>query len=365
MPATSSGTSERAARLTTARPRGATNERGGDGVGLALPPRALAALLARSGVVVFSQDAELRYTAVSAPFLDREAAGLIGRSDEDLLPDDVRSRVVTLKREALAQGEAMETEVALPTAGGTRWWQMRVEPFRDGAGAPAGLSGTAVDITARKEDEHRLRLFMRELTHRSKNLLAVILAMARQTAGSADDVDTFIGSFSERLQALSSSHDLLVQESWHGVPISSLVRSQLGHYADRIGEQVEIDGPSVLLTAEATQHIGLALHELATNAAKYGSLSVPEGRVRIGWGLTEPEATPGGEPGEPRFTMQWEEENGPAVVAPSRRGFGQVVIERTVARALDGTVRLTYAPTGVVWALDAPMRRVVEDESGN
>ena len=125
------------------------------------------------------------------------------------------------------------------------------------------------------------------------------------------------------------------------------VRSQLGHYADAIGGQVEVSGPLLLLTPEAAQNIGMALHELSTNAAKYGSLSVAEGKVRIAWRFETRD-------GEQRMVLEWIESGGPPVIAPTRKGFGHVVMARIVARALDGAVDLDFAPDGLRWTLDIP-----------
>ena len=180
---------------------------------------------------------------------------------------------------------------------------------------------------------------MRELTHRSKNLLAVIQAMARQTARHAGSTKMFLDQFSARLQALATSHDLLIQESWYGVSLSELVRSQLEHYLDRNGQQISIEGIPVVLKPEVAQNLGLALHELATNALKYGALSVPTGHVSVRWRRIFDRA---GEAVE----IVWTETGGPQVSAPQRRGFGSLVIERNLARSLDAEVDLTFPHSG-------------------
>jgi len=183
-------------------------------------------------------------------------------------------------------------------------------------GVPARMTGTARDITDRKRWEDHIQLLMREVTHRSKNLLAVIQAMARQTKAGSKTVADFEVRFSGRLQALAASHDLLVQRDWHGVPISDLVKSQLGHYLDQHASQIEIAGQKMIVTPEAAQNIGLAVHELSTNAAKYGALSVPSGRVEVRWMRTDDGAE------NSRFQMIWIEKGGPEVAAPTHKGFG-------------------------------------------
>jgi two-component sensor histidine kinase len=189
---------------------------------------------------------------------------------------------------------------------------------------------------------------MRELTHRSKNLLTVIQAIMRQTASNCGSIEDFESRFAARLQSLAGSHDLLVQEDWQGASMREIVRSQLGHYSDRDGPQIELAGEPLQIPPDAAQHIGMALHELATNAAKYGALSTPSGKVQISWRtLQAPD-------GNSMCELSWEESGGPPVERPARRGFGRVVIERTVARALHGEVRIDYAATGLRWTLEFP-----------
>ena len=236
--------------------------------------------------------------------------------------------------------------------GEERWVAVRGRAqFADGKAVR--MTGTARDITESKRWEEHIRLLMREVTHRSKNLLAVIQAMARQTKLASRDVDDFEVRFSGRLQALAASHDLLVQRNWHGVSMRELVRSQLGHYLDQHASQIAIEGESFIVTPEAAQNIGLAVHELSTNAAKYGALSVPEGRVEVRWSRT-------GSDGDARLQVKWIESGGPAVEQPRRRGFGQVVTEQLAARALQGTADLKFEPDGVRWTLNIPPSHLLD-----
>jgi two-component sensor histidine kinase len=209
-----------------------------------------------------------------------------------------------------------------------------------------------VDVTERKEGEAHLRLLLRELTHRSKNLLAVIQAMARQTARHAGSIDAFLNQFGARLQALAASHDLLVRESWYGAALQELVRSQLGAYIDRDQTQITIEGPAVALKPEAAQNLGLALHELAANAARYGALSVPEGRVSIVWNRAA--AGDGG-----ALTLDWREELGPPVKTRRKKGFGSMVIERNLAMALEAKVDLEFEPGGLHCHIVIPSNQIL------
>jgi two-component sensor histidine kinase len=188
---------------------------------------------------------------------------------------------------------------------------------------------------------------MREVNHRSKNMLSVVDAIAHQTATTRPE--DFVERFSERIQALAANQDLLIQNEWHGVEIEDLVHAQLAHFAGLVGSRIAVHGPKLRLKAASAQPIGLALHELATNAGKYGALSTDTGRVDIGWGAD----------GD-TFTMSWTEREGPAVSAPKRRGFGTIVMETMAERSVDGAVELDYAPLGLSWRLICPAANALE-----
>jgi PAS domain S-box-containing protein len=300
-----------------------------------------------SNVAIFTQDRDLRYTSVSKPLFGFPVEKVLGATDGELLGAASSLTANQLKREAIGTSEPRKGEIEIAELGGPRWYDLHIESLRDIAGHTVGLTGAAVDVTERKENERHLRLLMRELTHRSKNLLAVIQAMARQTARHAGTTDDFVEQFSARLQALARSHDLLVQESWHGASLNDMVRSQLGHHLDRDNSQVSVTGPDILLRPEAAQNLGLALHELSTNAAKFGALSVPGGHVDIIW-AHRPIEKGGG------IRLEWKETGGPPVAKPEGRGFGSLVIERNLSRALDGEVSLEFAPGGLICRVTVP-----------
>jgi PAS domain S-box-containing protein len=301
-----------------------------------------------SHVTVFTQDSNLRYTTISNEFLGLGVDEIIGRTDEEVLPTPSREALISLKRQTLADGNPADHEIGIKEGAAERYFDLHLEPLRDARGEVAGLSCAAVEITERKENEAHLRLLMRELTHRSKNLLAVIQAMARQTARHSGSTEAFIERFNARLQALATSHDLLVQESWYGASLHDLVKLQLGHYLDRTHPQIAFEGPPVLLKPEAAQGLGLGLHELATNAAKYGALCVPDGRVSITW-KRQPAAEGHG------IELVWQESGGPRVTVPDRRGFGTLVIERHLSRSIDAEVNLDFAPEGVRFRIIVPV----------
>src|SRR6478752_1955721 len=268
-----------------------------------------------SQVIVYTQDCDLRYISISNSILGRSAEDILGCTDTEIFPRDGAAALMAVKREVLATGEAKRAEIPLEDARGMRWHDLHIEPLRNEADEIIGLTCASVDVTERKEGEAHLRLLLRELTHRSKNLLAVIQAMARQTARHTGSVESFLVQFAARLQALASSHDLLVRESWHGASLGELIRSQLGGYLDGPADRVSIDGPSIALKPEAAQNLGLALHELAVNAAKFGALSVPAGRVSITW--IQRQSVEDGS-----VVLDWQEQLGPKVKIRRRKGFG-------------------------------------------
>jgi len=231
-----------------------------------------------------------------------------------------------------------------------RWVAVRGRTFFE-RGRAVRILGTARDITERKHREQHVRILLRELVHRSKNLLAVVQAMARQTATGATSLEEFQRKFAARLQALSMAHDLLVSQDWRGASMHELARAQMAYCLDvargDVGEHARLDGPRIMLKPEAAQNIGLALHELATNALSHGSLS-RDGCVMLSWRLE------GG-----RLDIEWRESGGPSVATPPREGFGHKVIRRIVAAALDGTAELRFPPDGFVWSLSVPAANAI------
>ena len=202
------------------------------------------------------------------------------------------------------------------------------------------------DITERRRAEEHVKLLMAEVNHRAKNLLAVVQAFAHQTAKYGDPA-TFTARLSDRIDGLAAGQDLLVRNQWLGVDVADLVEVQLAHFKDLIGTRVLIEGPRALtLNMAAAQGIGMALHELATNAAKYGALSNHDGKVHIGWQVTDAP--------KPTFSMSWLEDGGPIVVPPTRKGFGQIVIGRMAEAAVEGEAEIVFRESGLSWHLSAP-----------
>jgi PAS domain S-box-containing protein len=242
------------------------------------------------------------------------------------------------------------------SGGEVRWmsWIGRVE-FREGPAGkkPSRIFGACVDITDRKRAEDHIRLLMREVNHRSKNLLALVQAIARQT--SATNPADFANRFAERVQALAASQDLLVRYDWKGVNLDELARSQLAHFEDLIDSRIKITGPQFFISAPAAQAIGMVLHELATNAGKYGALAKAGGRVEIEWRLEKANDT-----AAEAFLMSWREVCCFSVKEPTKRGFGSFVIRDMAGLSLEAKIDLDFSPLGLCWRLECAAANVLE-----
>jgi PAS domain S-box-containing protein len=214
------------------------------------------------------------------------------------------------------------------------------------------FTGILRDVSERKRQEEKIKLLIRELNHRSKNMLTLVQAVARQTFEAKPE--DFITRFGERMQALAASQDLLVKSEWKGLPLEELVRSQLAHFTDLIPARIVLKGPPLVISASAAQTIGMALHELTTNAGKYGALSRGAGRVEIAWQLI------GGDEDGQRFELTWTELEGPEVTPPERTGFGTALMEEIPRTSFDAEVTLDYAKEGVRWRLDCPAESVLD-----
>jgi PAS domain S-box-containing protein len=222
---------------------------------------------------------------------------------------------------------------------------------------PVRLVGVMMDITERKRAEEHVRFLMRELSHRTKNVMAVVQAISWQTAQKSLDLKDFEQRFTQRLEALARSHDLLVKREWQGVVLEDLVRAQLEPFLDSAKDRLATHGPVLLLMPTAAQELGLALHELATNASKYGALSVAAGKIDIGWTINC------GTAGTKRFFMTWRETGGPLVSPPARRGFGSTVTTSSLSRSFNGETKLDYRPEGLSWELAAPIDHLITEVS--
>lgn len=219
----------------------------------------------------------------------------------------------------------------------------------DGAVALAIL--TMRDVSGRKAAEERQRLLLSELSHRVKNILAVVQAIAARSLSGRRSLPEARESFTRRVQALATAHTLLTASGWRGASLKALVEAELEPY----GRQTTIRGEDVSLGPKAAQTVSLVLHELATNAVKHGSLSASGGRVEVGWHTFEDGAGP-------MLAFHWRERGGPPVTAPDRQGFGRLLLERAASHDLDGEATLAFRPEGLAYELKAPLERMLAAE---
>ncbi len=242
--------------------------------------------------------------------------------------------------------------------GEIRWmaWAGRVV-FSEGPSGrvPERIFGACVDITERKRHEEQVELLLKEVNHRSKNMLAVVQAIARQTA--ATKPSDFVERFIDRVGALSASQDLLTQSEWKGVDLDDLIQSQLAHFQDLTGSRILVDGPKLLINPAAAQSIGMAVHELATNAGKYGALSDSAGQVGISWHIQRSRC------GHETFSIEWRETGGPEVCVDERQGFGTAVTTGIIESSLDGKAQLAFEKSGLKWRFECPAAEVLAQTS--
>jgi PAS domain S-box-containing protein len=308
-----------------------------------------------SAIVSLSPDGLIRtWNTAATDLFGYATEEAIGQSVEILAPPDTRELFDDLYAQVRA-GDTVHADVLRRHKDGHLIdVSINIAPMFDDAGRLVGISSISTDARERKARERHIDFLMRELSHRSKNLLAVVQAIAGQTARYSPNLEDFQTRFSDRVHAMSRSQDLLTARNWSGVTVGDLVRAQLAPFADEAASRLAISGPELLLKADVVHSLSLALHELATNAAKYGSLSMPDGQVAIRWNVA-PAAEGGG------FHMSWRETGGPAVRTPERKGFGHVVITQMAAASLRGTVRLDYEPAGVSWTLEAPAAAILSN----
>ena len=261
-------------------------------------------------------------------------------------PED-RPRIMAAIESAIRDGADYDVEyrVLLPADGELRWLHARGRAAQTADdGGVRRLAGVSLDITERKRAEERQKLLINELNHRVKNSLATVQSIAAQTLRSNASPEFFREAFEARLIALSHTHDLLTRESWEGASLREVFDSELHAMAGE--DRVTFDYVSDLrLNPKAAVALGMGVHELATNAVKYGAWSVPDGRVIVSWRL---------EPNLLRLT--WAERGGPTVKTPTRRGFGARLLERGLAAELSGGVELTYDASGLVCHMALPLR---------
>ena len=265
---------------------------------------------------------------------------------ETVHPDDREEMQATLDA-AMQAGAPLRLRARYQRAGGDwRVLETEARPRRSRRGEFLGMIGVNIDVTEREEAAAQRELLLAEMSHRVKNTLAVVQAIARQTFKQAE-APAAGRAFEGRLAALAAAHDLLTRESWDSAPLTRLAADALRADDERLA-RVTLSGPEVLLPPRRAVAMTLALHELFTNALKYGALSNAAGRVALAWQRT----------GDGGLRLAWTESGGPRVTPPQRRGFGSVLIERALAHDCGATVRLEYPPEGLICTIEMPLASV-------
>jgi two-component sensor histidine kinase len=307
------------------------------------------AALIGSRVTVAASDMEGRYTWIfNAP---GELPGdLVGRLDHEVLSPAAAVALAGAKEAVLKSGETQQLELELTGERGPRWYSVTVRPHFD-RGQVIGTVASFIDVTDSKVQEEHLRIVLKELAHRSKNLLSVIQGIARQTAENASSTSEFLSRFNGRIFSLSRAHDILTDADWRGARVFDLVQSQMALYAEDRLASVIMEGENGFLRPNAAQYIGLALHELTTNALKYGALSRDDGMVVVRFEVN---------PSAPAlYRFSWKETSSAETREPRGRSFGMLMLTEVVPTSVSGAAELTFPPEGIKYELDIPRAQLL------
>lgn len=280
-----------------------------------------------------------------------------GEGDEYLAsvhPDD--RHLIAHYRQLARETDSFPAEYRIVRDGSVIWVAGRGEVIERAAdGCPLRLVNVVYDITDRKAAEEQIKLLLRELSHRSKNLLAIIQSISHQTGKRSTSYEDFQRRFELRLQALAASHDLLVSQDWRGVSLRALVGSQIEIFTGADSGRFEMSGPDVFVTPSAAQSLGLALHELGSNAAKYGALASDGGTVSVSWTVDRLAGL------DAVFSLAWVETGAPARSPAGPAGFGSFLLGPMIRQSLSAAVRTDYGPSGMSWSINAPLAAVTAD----
>jgi PAS domain S-box-containing protein len=264
-----------------------------------------------------------------------------------ILPEDWERLQIGMDA-LMRDGEPHQAEFRIRRPNGEiRWCASTAAASQDNSGKVARISGVTMDITERKEAEERQALLAREVDHRAKNAMAIVQSIVRLTK--ADSIAEYASVIEGRIKALSRAHALLSDSRWQGAEMAKLVEEELAPYRSAHADRIRIAGPKVVLEPTTAQTLALALHELSTNAVKYGALSQASGRLELNWDIRPDE-----------IVVTWRESGGPAVRKPSQTGFGAKIITSSIERQLEGKVSFDWRPEGLFCELRAPRRQSTE-----
>jgi two-component sensor histidine kinase len=306
--------------------------------------RAMSRALGNAGIAVLYRDREL------SPLWGRDLFPSWGEhSDQtpEALPEDQAARVEAACRDVIATGEPKRFEISMPGRDGVRWFEIWVDADLDDSGTVQGVVTTRIETTEQKRREQTLRTLLREVSHRSKNLLAIIQSIASQTGRYSESINDFMTRFRGRLQSLASSQDLVTSSNWRGAQLRELVSGQVGRYGPDPARSLRFEGANPFLNPNAALHIGLAMHELAVNSVNYGALSQADGFVEV-------EALLEGASNKRSLSLSWRE----WLPRRERRGglkrFGSIALERVVPVSLNGTASLDIGADRLEYRLAVP-----------
>jgi PAS domain S-box-containing protein len=263
-------------------------------------------------------------------------------------PDHVEGVVARIRR-SFETGEPWEDTFPLRAADGSyRWFLSRALPIRDADGRIVRWFGTHTDVSEQKQTEERQRLLVNELNHRVKNTLAVIQSIASVTSRSATSAAAFSKSFIARIIGIARTHDLLTESHWEGASLRAILWNELSPYQSEGSQRIVLVGADVRLAPKTAVALGMVMHEMTTNAAKYGALATPDGGIEVRWETQR-------EPAGPLLRLVWTERGGPPAAPPSHQGFGSRLIAQSLTRDLAGRVHMDYRPEGLRCVFEIPL----------
>lgn len=303
--------------------------------------------LSNTGVSVLYCGLDLRFRWAENLSPTWSRGDIVGLALGDFLPAEPATALKRAQQTAVASGKRQILSVCLPDTVESRWFSVWIDPLADADGALDGLIVTVLDVTEQKWRETTLRALLREVAHRSKNMLAMVQSIANQTGRHSDTIETFMLRFRGRIQSLATTQDLVTSSNWRGADLANLVHDQVGRYVSDPVRAVRFEGDRPYLNPNASIHIGLALHELVVNSVSFGALSRSDGAVSVEARLSA------GLP-EPSLVLTWSEPISIGSQEIGRKRFGSVALERIVPASLNGEAMLSISSEQLVYRLTIP-----------